>query len=73
MGGSPTLEERGSEYSRFTKGSNDYELCLGNGLNCVDELVISPAACVEIFNKHQVQGSHGDLLINLNPGLFEIH
>ena len=72
MGGSPTLEERGSWYGIFTKGSKDYELWLGNG--GPDELVITPAACVEIFNKHQAQGSHGDLLINLNLGLFvQIH
>ena len=43
-------------------------------LNCMDESVITPAARVEIFNKHQAQGSHRDLLINLNPGSFvQIH
>ena len=39
-------------------------------LNCMDESVITPVARVEIFHKHQAQGSRRDLLINLNPGSF---
>ena len=75
MGGLPTLGERGVCMVDSQKVvmimSCAWEI---EALNCVDELVITPAARVKIFNKHQAQGLHGDLLINLNPGSFiQIH